>query len=320
MALPKYNLDEYLQYVSESKNKRLLVEGDGDYQFFSRFIEAYNTDNQKIDIDDARFLIDFGDGVGNREKVETVFSAIKNEAFAERLVCFSDRDYRGFSFEPDLEDSISCHQVNNHLIWTRGHSIENYYFDFEVLYDAITSFSSTRYRQETLVIFRENFGAIIEIASTLSLLGMEFNMLKDIRGSIDWEQFKLLDNKVVFDLASLEKKLIDRRHIKKNSPFKPRFLYWKTIVDNADVGTVRWVCHGHIGITVIWNSFEGFVFAISQKDGNENPRSEVGKAIGGVNKKNRLTACATAVVNHLKDEKLDKSNYPFNVLNLLEVV
>jgi len=60
---------------------------------------------------------------------------------AERSIGFVERELRYFDLEDCIHDLIGDHKAVNHLVWSRGHSIENYFFEqyFANCYEIIQS-------------------------------------------------------------------------------------------------------------------------------------------------------------------------------------
>jgi hypothetical protein len=232
-------------------------------------------------------------------------------------VGFVDRDFRGFSWHPALQDNIKAHQVDGILVWTRGHSVENYYFEFETLREPISELSTTRYYQLALDLFEENFEKVIRLACILSLLGLEIGNYQIIRSNISWKIFYLSGGKICVDLPALERALKTRNvpDITINQVVT-RYSYWEELVFKADYDIVRWMCHGHMGLAFIWATFKRLVFEVSNNEGSLRPESEVEHALEA-KEEIRFNACARKWVERsLGNECV----FPFEVLKMLELV
>lgn len=317
MAALQYTLNDYIAYIIVSNKKRLLVEGPDDNHLFNRLFDVFDKDRNRVDVDDASSLIGFSEPIGNREKVELVCSKIKNTMYEKKLVGFVDREFRGFLWNPDLWDDIRCHQVDGRVVWTRGHSIENYYFDFKTLKDPISTLSSTPYYRMALDMLERNFETVIRLACAASLTGMEIGNYQILRNVISWEVFKVSDGEISINLSNIaslcRKKKIEKALI---SQIIDRFPFWETLTFKADFDIVRWMCHGHMGLTFIWSSFQRMVFEVSLINGSKHPRKEIAHSLEARDEI-KFIACAKKWIERaLGNEDI----FPFEVLTMLELV
>ena len=144
-----YNIEEYQLITGEISNrKRLIVEGKTDKRFFKVLLDEFlrtsnnysKIDIEDIDIDDIEtFLTNNNDlksyisgAVRNRKKIEYVHENVKNSPRYDNLIFFLDREFDNFiiSYTQEIKDEINEHKVDGALILSRGHSIENYLFDY----------------------------------------------------------------------------------------------------------------------------------------------------------------------------------------------
>jgi hypothetical protein len=312
----QFTLNDYILYVFASHKTRLLVEGSDDYRLFNRLIRAFSKTEVDIDIDDASCLIGFESAVSNREKVEMVCDVLKGKSFEDKLTGFVDREYREFTVNPELRDNLNSHKVDGRLAWTRGHSVENYYFDFEILQIPISTLSTTIYHQLALDLFRENFEQIIKTACAASLLGLEIGNYQIIRGNINWQTFDVDKNIIKLNLATFEHTLRTR-----NVPttliarIVSRYPFWEELVNRTDFDIVRWICHGHTGLSFIWSSYKRLVFDVSQKQGCPRPEREVEHALD-TKEEIRFNACAQ---RWIEKTIVNEVAFPLQVLQLLGV-
>lgn len=316
MATLHYTLNDYIAYVFASQKKRLLVEGADDYRLFSRLIYAFTKNEGKIEIDDASCLIGFEQAIANREKVEMACMLIKDKRFSTKLTGFVDREHRDFALSPKLQDQIKNHRVDGRLVWSRGHSVENYYFDFETLRAPISSLSPTRYQQVALDMFEKNFEGIIRMACSSSLLGLEMGNFQIIKSSISWNVFDVDDGEISLNTNTLKKEL-EKKNVRSETIqiITDRYPYWRGLVNMADFDVVRWACHGHIGLSFIWSTYKRLVYEVSLKDGTQRPEREVERALDA-KEEIRFIACAQ---NWIKRALGNETVFPYELLELLEI-
>jgi len=317
MANLLFSLNDYIAYVFASHKKKLLVEGADDNRLFNRLIDVFDNQRALVDIDDASQLIEFGNGISNREKVEQVCSVIRKTSFANKLVGFVDREYRGFVLNPLIVDEICSHNIDGRLIWTRGHSIENYYFDYETLKIPISSLSTTKYYQEALRLFEKVFDQVISLACATSLVGLEIKNYQILRSAITWEVLMIKNETINVELSALETVLLERNvsELLVNIIIQ-RFEHYKNLILSADREIVRWMCHGHIGLTFIWAAFKRSVFEVSQANGILSPTNEVNHALE-TREEIRFNLCAARWIERsLRKECV----FPYEVLQMLDLL
>src|SRR2546421_1849640 len=312
----------YRNMVKMSKFKFILVEGKDDKTTFKYLTEELFGKRPDIIVKGAH-EIRFGsnienreDDIGNRERVEIIAESIKNKKYAKRFVGFVDREFRGFTLDNEIKDVIGKHNVTDRLIWSRGHSLENYYFDFSSLRRPLRHFSMTPHFDDALDLFEQNFEQIIRLACSVGLAGMKCGMLQYVKRSIDWTvlEFNTLD--LTINTANW-RRILNQKRIKSedvNTIIETfQKLLEKLLITNFNV--VRWICHGHIGITVIWAAYARCVFEVCQRLGNEDPRSEAINVIRA-NETVRCNGCAS----EWAQQALNKScEYPAEIFNLLEL-
>lgn len=317
MAILQYTINDYIAYVFASRKKRLLVEGNDDYQLFTRLIHTITKGESEVEVDDASCLIGFDHPVANREKVELACNLVKGKSFSAKLTGFVDREFREFVLAPELQDNVKGHRVDGRLVWTRGHSVENYYFDFATLHSPISSLSSTRYQQLALGLFEKNFEWIIRMACVSSLIGMEIGNFQIIRSNISWGIFDVNDDKIILNLKAFEKELISRNvRTEIIQQITSRYTYWEELVNRADFDIVRWACHGHIGLSFIWAVYKRLVFEVGRRRGIQRPEREVDRALEAKEEIRFITCAQKWIERALGNEEV----FPYQVLQLLEIV
>jgi hypothetical protein len=317
MPTLQFTLNDYISYVLTSHKRKLLVEGSDDNRLFNRLVDVFDKQRKLVDIDNASQLIGFDQPIGNREKVELVCSTIEGTKFSEKLVGFVDREYRGFNWNLELQDQIQAHYVSGRLVWTRGHSIENYYFDFNTLRDPISTLSTTIYYQSALRLFEKIFEKAVRLACVASLLSVEIGNYQIIKSAMTWEMLSIIDNDLTIDLTKLTRTLR-----KKNAPeniinlIKDRFDYYNGLVFTADYEIVRWICHGHMGLSFIWAAFKRSVYEVSKADGCEDPKNEVNRALEARDEI-RFNTCA---IKWIERSLGNECTFPSEILRMLSLI
>jgi hypothetical protein len=158
--------------------RTLLVEGIKDKQIIERLlIETKGDDPNDCDlvIDTAEQFRDCPGIMSNREKVEYIHGIVSNHS---KLGGWVDREFRLFAVEQTVKDQLSDHNVvHASLFWTRGHSIENYFFDIRIVLRYIEQFFPehlpANYRESTIAVMEP----ITRIAAAVTLAAKDSNLL-----------------------------------------------------------------------------------------------------------------------------------------------
>ncbi|AFY44839.1 DUF4435 domain-containing protein [Nostoc sp. PCC 7107] len=282
-----FKIDEYQRAIGTFSNrKRLIVEGKSDKYLFKILLDEFSLATHqfqkerknsidKVDIDDVETLIKSDDSLklfivdaaGNRQKIERIHKNVKNLPKYTNLVFFVDREFDNFtiSFEEEIKDEMSSHKVDGALIWSRGHSIENYLFDSTILHQPLRILSDGKLFDDAIKIFEDNFYLTIRLASAVSIAFKECEKIQALEKIIDWELIDIDTSNVNLRIVDWREKMYKRgeqdqrgRTIRKFSNEEIEQIinsyqmwYQKIENDNVDESILRWICHGHIGFQVI---------------------------------------------------------------------
>jgi hypothetical protein len=116
-------------------------------------------------IDDAESLVDCDSAYTNLAKVEYICKSVQNRPYAHKIVGIVDRMLRDFRRASSVEDTLRQHKVMGRLIWTRGHSIENYFFQVAVLREVMWSCSHHEATDEFLEAYTAGFKSALLLTS-----------------------------------------------------------------------------------------------------------------------------------------------------------
>lgn len=243
--MSKYkDIQSYKLAVKLRTPKTILVEGTSDKTVISRFLlgRAYTDGNlEPYLIDDASMISNEGNlsGIGNRDKVLLIAKEMSSDN--HKINCLVDREWDGVDFK-NLSNSI-LDQKSDHALFTKGHSIENYWFDSSALTNFLLQSHPTELSYSYLEQLENRFINILRFAASYSIAAKEsstINKLSDILESTDIEwngnEYTAKDN--------LNKKLMAR-----NSQVDIASLTNKQSEASKDIPleTLKWICHGHLG-------------------------------------------------------------------------
>lgn len=262
----KFDPPSYRLYLKNSiisgKNKHILVEGKDDKYLIERLWQDFSTQNSQnstceILVDCAENLIKEEDSLNpflnNRQKVESIANSILEQPYANDFIGFVDREFHKFEWDceinAELQDLIESHEVINRLVLSRGHSIENYIFDFSILYEVLEYLSTTAYANQAIELFKESFQSALRVACSIGLAATKAQVLSRSDSTIDYKLLEITSTgEVIFKVDNWVQKLIDRGiSADQAQDIGLHYTTYTDQVSRASIALVRWICHGHIG-------------------------------------------------------------------------
>jgi hypothetical protein len=313
-----YNPAGYRNMVKMSSFKHILVEGKDDKRSMKYLIQDLWGKRSDILVHGAH-QIQFGINIGNRERVEEICRNINGKKYAKRFVGFVDREFREFDLANEIRDLINKHNILDRLIWSRGHSIENYYFDFIVLSKPLRDYSLTQYFDDALDLFEQSFEQVIKLACALSLASWQCNLLKPAKRCMDWSILEFNGLELTINTTIWLNSLISKQKVRyeEASVLIDTFQLWLEKVSKTHFNTVRWLCHGHIGIAFIWAAYARCVFEVCHKSGCEDPRREANHVLKA-DETVRFNGCASEWAKQAPHRSCEYPTDVFAHLGLLE--
>jgi hypothetical protein len=257
-------LNEYIADLKMTFKNRLIVEGRSDKNIFSQFFDEFSSGQYNLLIDVVDDIDFIGQGIpqDNRTRIEEVFKRISLKD-SKKLVGFVDREFDEFQCAHVLEDKIKGHKVNTKVVFSRGHSIENYFFDIEIMREAFREFTNTNIN-DTLNLFRKLFESAMYLACAVSLAAKDIGNQRQIPGvfdrvasSLSENEFNLINNSFIeINKQEWQSKLVQRLGQFEAQELINFFDQRLMMVQKADYSDVRWMCHGHIGLKVMVSMYQ----------------------------------------------------------------
>lgn len=251
-------VNEYIVSIIFTSNKHLLVEGQSDKTAITKLIMQYK---EREGVSASNIVIDTAESIKeegisyNSAKIREVFERVKDIADKEKLFGFVDREFDGFRWEREIHDELRCHKCDGNLISSRGHSIENYFFDFSVLRECVNTLSAFDH-SIALNLLEGYIEDALRVACSITLTTLEIgakHRLDNIYGRIIntfSENLLLLeDTQVKIDkeiwTPLLRARLNDPQIMQE---FLELYSSWLEKTRNEDIQVIQWLCHGHVGM------------------------------------------------------------------------
>jgi hypothetical protein len=245
-------------------------------------------------------------------------SKIGKSEYASRFVGFVDREFREFDLESEIQDLVGKHNIIDRLVWSRGHSIENYFFDFAVLARPLRHHSVTLYYRDALDLFQQNIEQILREVCAIGLAGWKCKSLKHVRSSVaDWNIVERSASGFSINTEKWMDFFIKERNMRYEDALNLKEAYqeWSMKVSGIDFNIVRWLCDGHTGLAFIWAAFARCVFEASKKSDQGDPRKEASKVLRA-DKTVRFNVCASEWASQVVKQSCE---YPEDIFAILGI-
>ena len=293
MPIPT-SVNSYVNTVKMSGQKYLLVEGRDDKHFLLCLAQRLGFTG-KVRIEAFADRIAFNPSQDNvKEKIEEIERLIrlKGESVSTRFIALVDRQFDGFSISNSLiRENFQARYYR--LVRTRGHSIENYLFDYSLIEDQLRRYYNyddpNGFRDDALNNMAENLPEVVNVACALSLaardssfIGRIGDALKGLNESViiqdDWAimDFDYERSPAIFlkedvfqaHVESLYSDRISRQKIRR--VITDYQLYLRIVRKSENSALVRWLCHGHIGMEMIKHTFAASILHSWKCRGSES--------------------------------------------------
>ncbi|GAA5527641.1 DUF4435 domain-containing protein [Herpetosiphon gulosus] len=317
MTIPM-KINEYPVYIKfSSYKKHLLVEGSSDWNAFKKIIHTISEIQEDesiaedIFIDTAEMFSNSGNEVhGNRMKVELACKLIEEKISSGKVLGFVDREFRNFTIDSKITDEINKHYRDGIIIWSRGHSIENYLFNIRILKSVFQDITDTRYRYDASIKFNKIFASILVNVCILSFVCCESDNIDRTSNQITFNCFNISDDKISFNMEIFVENLRNNGFSIENiQKIKDSFDKYQNIVHNTDPSVLRWICHGHVGINLLWVIFAQCVYNVCL----ESPQTEANKALMPKKDLRFKQSISTWITYYLQDQE----EFPVDVVNFI---
>ncbi|WNW14070.1 DUF4435 domain-containing protein [Pseudomonas sp. DTU_2021_1001937_2_SI_NGA_ILE_001] len=236
------DVSSYGLAVRVRSHKTVLVEGATDKIVISKLILSKTySQGQKLRffIDDASMIKEdpMLARLGNKEKVLLIANRVSDDKFGVVV----DREWDQLDIR-NLSDADFC-QNRMGVYVTKGHSIENYWFDCDAVISFIISSFSSVIGTDLLDEIKARFPAMIRFAAAYSIAAKESSAITRLGDLLSAADVGISGG--VINLLPVYNAKAQGRGVMGDIP---SLVGAKLQELNAcDVGLLRWICHGHLG-------------------------------------------------------------------------
>ncbi|MBN3255186.1 DUF4435 domain-containing protein [Pectobacterium brasiliense] len=302
-----YTVESYLAAIAISTKKRVLVEGRYDRQHLNNLLSVIAPKN-RIHIDAAQYIKsnDRRLSKNNRLKVEAVHEgAMARGITSVSFLC--DREFRAFSINESINDELNGHYMQDRLHWTYGHSMENYFFNKEILVDAYKYLFAGEEKNTVFELFESALESAFILLAAVTLASKEMNRLTFPLSVLNWKDFIVNEEGVSLKLLdALTWEVNDD-----NKRFYESFIQYLSITKSSTPVICARISRGHTAMVILQRIFSSCIYHASFKI---NPEL----AEEGANKFSNISE--ELLANSLSESwvrKVDRSqmNYPVSLFD-----
>ena len=301
-----YPIEALPNFLAMSRNHYLFVEGDDDKTFFNLLLDEYQLRSNKhlvqIVVLQPDELIRFH-YMGKQEQVEEICKFVKDLEVAQKLAGFVDREFRFFEITDQIIDNQQEHFVEDRLVYSRGHSIENYLLEINCLRSSLRDIADVDNFNSVFELYKSIFESVIRLTCSLTLLTQTHTPWNKIVSSIDWKCFQLESSVIDLDLSIWKTKLQSRGYdtlqIKTILSDLEKHRY---TVQNTNKVTILWYTHGHITFDLSFKIFQYCTFLHYTNSHNSNA-SILADNVFAIDRNKKFRSLASHFVRHALDEK-----------------
>jgi len=317
MTNTTFDPPSYRNLVRMSKRKHILVEGPADKRPFRILLANHYGNADQIDIDSAEDLIGFSNH-GNRERVEEICNTLAGTPYERKIVGLVDRERREFDIESTLSDRLGRHFQRGGLVWTRGHSIENYTFDHNVIVEALTSLCPSDFAHKAAIRFTCVLSDAIRLSCAVSMASQSaldaglLTHLAALKNAITHDTLVVNDHHVAINEDALKVKLEQLLNVdeSKSGLLLAAIKRYSDITSAAQLDASRWACHGHIGFGILWSVYAACLQRVCSDAGHDDPTKEAKRAFTNC-EKTRWNTCCEVWIRRVAD---GQAEFPLQVL------
>lgn len=253
-----FSIGGYLALLKMKRMPVLLVEGKVDKQIASRVIHEFE-DRQmlspgSVQVDTSDMVDGREASIDGRQLVEHIHDQASFEGL--RVGALVDREFREFEIGEQASDQLCCHKIiNQTLFWTRGHSIENYFFQEKYFLSYLKHHYPEHLNLSSLDLVRKYLPSILLWAAALSISLFKAEVVMRSAGIAKLNLWVIHhDGRIELDLAGIAQEL-ERRHAPIGTGERVTCLARKYVAlfqASSPGELIQWINHGHLGFEWAW--------------------------------------------------------------------
>jgi len=263
-----YSVNGYIAALrTRTTSKTLFVEGTDDKKaiacLLSRLVMAGKITARNIIIDSAE-LIKEKPHPGNRQIVEKVHAGIQGGINASEFFAVVDREFRDFEFGPPTIDQSNGHNgAAANLMWTRGHSMENYSFESTLISTFLLRMVPEHVNSDQIRDAAGSVRSLLQWCAAFSIACARRQTIVKASGCLTADVWEING---VGEIALSHRHLSDvflARNVDSvvvQSLLGDVEMYHSAFTQNPNADSlVKWISHGHLGTEGLWSGVGWFL-------------------------------------------------------------
>lgn len=238
------DISSYKLAIKLRTPKTVLVEGITDKLVLSRFLMGRNHSENNL----SNFLIDdvsiIGNdatlsGLGNRDRVLAVATELNNDQ--DKINFLVDREWHNIDINAVTK---TCFEQNNQTaLFTKGHSIENYWFDPLALSNFLILEHAQSIKNEFLTELKNRFEEFLRFSASYSIAVKDASALTKCGGmisadDIEWNGQSYKPKATIVNKSQQRGIADDICQLMENN---------RQQIEAIQPDLLQWICHGHLG-------------------------------------------------------------------------
>jgi hypothetical protein len=259
-----YTINGYILALRIRTKHTICAEGKDDNIVIKHCLLKLLQDHSKLHdnyvIDTAEIIQSDGTTPGNIDKLKKIHQLISGTSTSDKVSIIVDREYTEFDLSNNQIDKKPEHIQESSIMWfTRGHSIENYFFESEYFIDYLETQYPTELCGNYRELIRSNWQHILTISASLTYSIHENRLCtkcKNLFSYKDWNMgcAKTLHTNKIHINSQLISRGIQQAQI-------------DSIINRADQlyiqfeakPAAKWVIHGHLGLDLLSGAIGGIL-------------------------------------------------------------
>lgn len=272
-----YDISSYIAMAKMSGKTRILVEGKDDKGYIKNLLIKMGVITSAIKIDTAEDVR--GDCNKtykcNRAKIEKISNVCNKSNDCSNVYFFCDREFNGFDVGSEISDLIGGHYTDGRIFWTYGHSIENYFFDIDVISDAFNFLCDSEYKFEAINILIRNQSRLWAIVSAIALSGRGIENFSFSHGTIKWNHFKFVNFSLDFCIDEWLNAFNPPAEI--HNRFASLYKNLIAAAERSDMKVCGLIARGHTGVIMLQRIFSACLLKVAIDAGDDSPERDAKK-------------------------------------------
>lgn len=309
----KFDISQYVASVKMSKKIRILVEGKDDRAHIKNLIATK--------LPEANIMIDTAENIkgdcsstakNNRAKIDKIHHRCKTSSEYSRLYFLCDREFLKFDIQNEIRDLMLTHESDGNLNWTLGHSLENYFFDSELIKDAFSYLSGSEFKLEAKALFQTILPSALKLVATMTLAARDIKASSYPQGTIHWDSF-LIDG----DCVKINEGIwLSKNGTQKAQDFVSNMNTYSSVIDNTSVSICTRICRGHTAVLMLQRIFSACLYFVGHAQDRVTAEKDASE-FTSIKESSITNALCEAWIRSIKN---GNANYPNNLVSSIKAL